>query len=314
MKRILLLLLLVLLPVVPTTAKTISKITAVVNNDIITTYQLEKAVVAALSAKTNGSQLTPKEFEQLRVLVLERLINEKLVEQRIVELGLEVAEPELAAAIEDVQRKNNLTRSMLEQALKAQGMTFDEYREQLKKELLRYKLLGREVNYKVQVTSSEVRSYFREHIEDYSALPQVRVSNISFQLPADVSTVQMNEIRQQADDSRDRLLKGEEFEKVLAGQGETASGGDMGKLVLEELTPQLQEVLAGLEVGQVSELVVFNNQLHLFLITARDPGDKDLYDRVKYEIEELLVKEKTEVRFREWAKELRDQGHVEVRI
>ncbi len=311
MKSILLLLLSVALLTTPALGKTLSKVAAVVNNDIVTSYQLDKAVVSALSANTKGNQLTAEQFDQLRSQVLEQLINEKLVEQRIDELGLIVGEAEIDAAIQDVQLKNNLTRERLEEALSAQGMTFASYQEQLKKEILRYKLLGREVNYKVQVTESEIREYFREHIDDYRATPKVRVSHISYQFPSDEAGREA--IYQQALVTRDLLQSGEDFEKVLVGQEDVASGRDMGQLVIEELAEQLQEALADLEVGQVSEPIEMSGQLHLFQITARNPGDITLYDRAKIEIEETLKKQKTELRFKEWAKELRDNGHVEIR-
>lgn len=312
-RTILLLILLTgLLPANPALAKTLSKVVAVVNNDIISSYQLDKAVLAALEKHPAGNQLTAQQFDQLRVNILEQLINEKLAKQRIMELGLQVGEAELNAAIEDVQLKNNLTRSMLEEALQAQGMDFASYREQLKDEILRYKLLGREVNYKVQVTSGEVREYFREHIDEFRATPKLRVSNISYSLPADAA--ELAALRKQAEVTRDLLLSGEPVEKILAAQGDVASVTDMGELIEAELTEQLQGALFGLDVGQVSEPLEMNGRLNLFLVTDRNPGDIHLFDRVKGVIEQRLEKEKTDARFKEWAQELRDNGYVDIRL
>ncbi|HEY5674708.1 MAG TPA: SurA N-terminal domain-containing protein [Malonomonas sp.] len=310
---LLLVLLTSLLPASPVLAKTLSKVVAVVNRDIISSYQLDKAVLAALEKHSKGNQLTAQQFDQLRENVLEQLINEKLAKQRIKELGLQVGEAELDAAIEDVQRKNNLTRSMLENALQAQGMDFESYRATLRDEILRYKLLGREVNYKVQVTSGEVRDYFREHIDEFRATPKVRVSHISFPLPA-TEGAELTALRKQAEVTRDLLLSGEPRDKVAATLGEGASINDMGELVEAELTQELQAALSGLEVGQVSQPLELNGQLHLFLITDRNPGDINLFDRVKGEIEQRIEKEKTDARFKEWAQELRDNGYVDIRI
>ncbi len=311
MKRTLLLLFVAGLLTNPVAAKTLSKVAAVVNKDIISTYQLDKAVITALANDTKGNQLTAEQFDQLRLRILEQLINEKLVDQRIAELGLTVGDTEIDAAVLDVQRKNNLSREKLEMALTAQGMDMAGYRAQLRKEILRYKLLGREVNYKVQVTESEIRDYFREHIDEYRAAPRVRVSHISYRLPADEAG--RAAINKQAIITRDLLTSGEEFDKVLVGQEDVASGSDMGEVVMEELAEPLQEILQNLQVGEVSEPVEMGDQLHLFQVTAHTPGDANLYDRKKIEIEEILKKEKTEIRFKDWAKELRDNGHVEIR-
>jgi len=314
MKRALFSLLLLALLAQPVAAKSLTKVAAVVNNDIITTYQLDKAVLDALARDAKGNQLTSEQFDQLKERSLETLINEKLVEQRIKELGLTVGDPELNAAIEDVQIKNNLTAEQLQAAVEAQGMSFEDYRQQLKNEILRYKLLGREVNYKVQVTSSEVREYFREHIDEYRAKPKLRVSSLSFEVPANISEAEMAELNKQVDVTRDLLMDGEDFDKVLEAQGDAAFGGDMGYLVKEDLTEQLQQALAGLEVGQVSEPVQMNNQLHLFMVTEYNPGDINLFDRVKGDIEKILEQQKTDARFKEWAKELRERGYIDIRI
>ena len=314
MKRYLLLLLLMTLAVQPATAKNLTKVTAVVNNDIISSYQLDKAVLEALASDAKGNQLTSKQFDELKARVLENLINEKLVEQRIKELGLTVPDPELNAAIEDVQIKNNLTAEMLKQAVEAQGMSFEDYRQQLKNEILRYKLLGREVNYKVQVTTGEVREYFREHIDEYRAKPKIRVSSVSFEIPTNISEDEMQELNKRVAVTRDLLINGEEFDKVLEAQGDGVFGGDMGEMVPEDLAQELQDALAGLTVGQVSEPVTMNNQLLLFMVTEHNPGDINLYDRVKGDIEKTLEKQKTDARFKEWAQELRDRGHIDIRI
>ena len=105
----------------PVTAKTLSRIVAVVNDDIITSYQLDQAVKNNLRQMTNQNQLTAAQFDQVRTQTLDKLINDKLMEQKIKALGLEVSDAELSAAIDDVRRKNNLTEEALNNALQAQG-------------------------------------------------------------------------------------------------------------------------------------------------------------------------------------------------
>ena len=240
MKRFLLFIALTLLFVQPLAAKTLSKVAAVVNNEIISSDQLEKAVLDALAKEPKGNQLTSSQFEQLKSTVLDTMINEKLVAQRIKELDLRVPDPELNAAIEDVQLKNKLSAEQLKQAVEAQGMSFEEYRQEIKKEILNFKLLSREVNAKVQVTAGEVREYFREHIDQYRAKPQMRVSSMSFEIPANSSEEELEQLRNQVADVREKLQQGGDFDQLLEAQGDSAFGGDMGSLVIEDLTAQLQ--------------------------------------------------------------------------
>lgn len=313
-KKMLLLWLLVLATVLPVAARTLIEVAAVVNDEIITTYQLDQAVKTALQQRTDVDQLSSEQFEQVHSAVLEQLIAEKLLEQRATELGLEVTENELEAAIEDVQRKNDLNREQLDQALEAQGMTMAGYRERIRKEIRRYKLLGREVNTKVLVTSEEVKTYFREHIDEYRVEPRVHVKRISFPLSGTLSVAQRAALSERLEQAAERLSDGEPFAEVLADQGPGAGGEDMGGLVEEDLAEPLQEVLKDLEPGQVSAPVEFNGRLQIFQVTARDPGDPGLFDRVKGDIEAKLREQKTDERFQQWQQELRTDAHIDIRI
>ncbi|MCF6238465.1 MAG: peptidyl-prolyl cis-trans isomerase, partial [Candidatus Marinimicrobia bacterium] len=124
----------------------------------------------------------------------------------------------------------------------------------------------------------------------------------------------MAEFNKRVDTSRKLLLNGEEFNKVLEAQGDSASGGDMGELVEADMAKPLQSALAGLEPGDVSEPVEINGKIHIFQVTKRIGDDSDPFSRVKGEIEEKLKREKTDARFEEWQKELRDNAHIEIRI
>ncbi len=302
-----------LVTVAPVSAKTLSKVAAVVNDEIITTYQLDKAVVAALAKKSNSNQLTATQFDQMKIQVLKKMVNDKLLKQRIVELDLHVSAAEIDNAVEDVQRKNGLTREELEQALVSQGMSMAKYMQQIKDEILRYRLLGREVNYKVMVTSREVRSYYDQHIDEYDTTPKIRINRISFDIPAGNEDEQLA-FRKRVNVSRYLLLDGEGFEKVLATQEDSVSGDDMGLLVEADLAEPILLALVGLVSGDVSEPVEIGGQLHLFQITERTSIAGDPFDQYKAEIEEKLKREKTDIRFDEWQLELSDKAFIEIRI
>ncbi len=313
-KRVLFILLIFGLCSLPVSAKTLTKVAAVVNDDIITSYQLDQALKEALANIPDQNRLTSAQFDQLKEKTLHKLIGDKLVDQRIKELDLQVSESELSAAIDDVRRKNNLTEEALQQALAAQGMTMASYRQKITKELLRYKLMGREVNHKVLVTSGEVRDYFREHIDDYRVQPKVHVKEIAYPIPAGASQQDLEKLQKQAELTRQLLLDGEDFDKVVAGQADIASGLDMGEVVEKDLAEPLQKILAGLTAGQISEPIQLNGKLHLFVIADRNPGDSHLFDRVKGKIEDTLRQQKAEARYQEWEQEIYDKAHIDIRI
>lgn len=304
--------LLLILAAAPAFAETISRVAAIVNDDIITTFQLDKAVAA--ERKTNNlTELSEESLKRLQSQLLERMIDEKLLAQRVAELGLNVSEKELESAIDDVQKQNSLTREQLIMALKNQGMDFMTYRENLKQEIMRYKLIGREVSGRVEVTNKEVRLYFREHIDEYRVEPTVHLQRISFNVPADATPEQQAAVQDLAEAVRNKLtIDKEPFDAVLASLGNAADGADMGSLEESALLPLVQDAIRGLEAGQLSEPTEAAGSLHLFLIADRNPGDNQLFDKVKSEIQEILRKENTDKRFVEWSQELRKQAHIKI--
>jgi len=314
MKYISLSLFCLLLLVSPVTAKTLIKVAAVVNDDIITTYQLDKAVNVALRSNPKRNQMTAAQFDEFKLQVLKKMINEKLLEQRSKELGLTVPDADIESAIKDVEEKNGLTREALVRALAAQGTTLGDYRESVRKEILRYKLLSREVGHKVLVTTNEIRNYYNKHIDEYSNTePKIRINRISYTIPQG-DEKQKAAFYKQVEVTRDLLQNGEDFNKVLAGQGSGVTGGDMGEVPEADLAKPIQQALEGLKTGDVSKPVEINGQLHLFQITYRtEPGD-DPFELAKDEIEAKLRKEKADIRFKEWQKELYDNAHIEIKI
>ena len=311
--RIILLALLLTSLAAPLRAATVSGIAAVVNDRVITTHQLDQAVAVALEGKP---QPTPVELANLRSQLLSRLIEDSLVEQKIAELGLKVGDEEVEAAIRDVQKQNNLTREQLVAALQAQGMDFAAYQESLRKQILRFKLVGREVQSKVEVTNQDALDYFREHIDDYREAPYTRISRITFPVPAAASAQAREAIRAQAEEARQKLLAGEDLNVVLKAYAAAgAEGGDMGTFKEGELSDVFDQAIRDLQQGQVSDVVAGpKGNLYLFKVDVRKPGTIRKFDTVKGEIEKTLLEKKREDRFKEWAQGLRKDAYIDIRI
>ena len=103
-------------------AEVVSKVAAVVNDSIITTYQLEKAFEKTLALNPGSENLGSAEKDKMRRQLLDKLIEEELVKERVKQLPLPVSDDDVEAAIQDVQNQNNLTRQQLQEELQQQGM------------------------------------------------------------------------------------------------------------------------------------------------------------------------------------------------
>ncbi|MCF6178950.1 MAG: SurA N-terminal domain-containing protein [Geopsychrobacter sp.] len=295
-------------------AETLIKTVAIVNNDVVTSYQLEKKLAAAMARDETNNRLDQKQHAELRRKVLNSLIEDRLVEQRIHEIGLSVTDQELNSAIEDVQRQNKLTREQLKTALETQGMSYADYRSDLRKEILRYKLIAREVRSKVEVTNTQIRSYFETHKADYMTQPTLRLGRISYPLPEGATEKTKEQLKQQAQIARQQLLGGKPFDEVLAALGSDVNGGDMGVMTENELSPQMLKGIKGLATGQVSEPMETAGTIHICQILARTPAGAELTPEVSSSIEKILATKNSEKRFSDWKKELRKHAMVDIRI
>lgn len=295
-------------------AEVVDRIVAVVNNEIVTSVQLDKELAARMAAENQSLSAGPGELAARRSKVLEGLIEEALIRQKIAELGLKVSDEEIEAAIRDVQKQNKLTREQLQEALKAQGMGFEEYRETLGKQILRFKLIGREVQSKVEVTNQEIRDYFRDHIDQFREEPSTRLSRLTF--PLNVSNPeQLAAVRAKAAGALARLRQGEEFGVVLQSyklEG-SAEGGDMGSFAEGEITPAFAQAVEGLKEGGISEIVEAAGGLHILKVVEKSSGKVQQFDSVKDEIRKVLMEKKTQEQFKRWAEGLKTGAYIDIR-
>ncbi len=300
-----------LLSALPAQAEVVSRIAAVVNDNIITTLQLDERIAAELGAETAANIGAPE-----RLVVLDKMIQEALVEQRVKQLGMTVGDEEVERAIQDVERQNNIDRNQLELALQAQGLTMESYRAKLRRQLLEFKLVGREIRDKIEVTNQEMRSYYREHIEDYREDPFLRLSRITFAVPANAAADQLSALRALSREALLRLRGGEEFEQVLAAyQGDKgAEGGPMGRFGKDELTDPFAPAVAGLMPGQFSEVIDTPQGLHILRLDELNPGKVPDFESVKEQISQLLIEEKRKVAIDGWVENLKKDAHIEIKL
>jgi peptidyl-prolyl cis-trans isomerase SurA len=298
----------------PAPAETVSRVAAVVNGNIITTYQLDQALNAQLAK--SAKQQTPAQVGALRKELLSRLIEEELVQQRIHALRLQVSDEEVENAILDVQKQSQLTREQLEQAVQGQGLTFAAYRENLRKQILRYKLVGQEVRSKVDVSEREIRDYYRAHLEEYRLAPTVTLSAITFPVPEKAGAAERESIRTAAREALSRLGEDAAVDQVAVSYSNSfgATGGELGRFSEGELSPELATAVAGIEKGGLGSLVETDKAIVVLKVDDRSPGGLRQFEAVRPEITQTLMDQKTDGRVREWTQTLKQKSFIDIRL
>ncbi len=295
-------------------AQVVSRVAAVVNKEIISTHQLDQRLQEQLAKQQK--QPSPVQMGALRQELLSRMIEESLVQQRISALNLTVSEEEIETALMDVQKKNKLSRDDLEDAVQSQGLDFDDYRDNLRQQILRYKLIGEEVRSQIDVPERELVEYYRAHLDDYRLPPEVELSAISFPVSEKASEQERTQIRKMANEALARLQQGEALEEVSDSYNQTygATGGSMGNFVYEELTPEYVEAINEVGDGTFTAPVEMGTAIHLLRVDDRLSEGLRQFDVVKFDIHQRILDQKTDARIKEWTKALKNKAFIDIRL
>ena len=161
------------------------RIVAVVNDEVITLSELNGAFDpyrAKLEAAYQGQE-REKALTEARETLLNRMIDALLMQQESRKTGIVVREEEVADAIKDLLAKRNISQEELLKGLAQEGMTLSAYRKEIRDQIMRIKLIRRDIKSRVAVTDEEIGEYYRKHREDYEGKESVRIKPTLLLLP-----------------------------------------------------------------------------------------------------------------------------------
>jgi len=285
-------------------AKAVDSIAAIVNDEIITALELD--IETAKRAKAG------LDMNNSRAKMLDVLIEEKLIGQRVKELGLKVSPQEIESAINDVQSQNKLSREQLIQALQMQGIDFSTYKDQLKSQIIRYKLVNEEVQSRADVLTQEIKEYYELHQEDYKLPPYVRLAHISLPLP---DATKLEKEKRKVSRLRKELTEPMDFLallEVIAAYPEFHLK-DMGKFEKGQLSTPFSAAIEEVPAGGVSDVINAFGTLHLLYVLERNENRIKPMEEVKDEIHKLLRDRKVEEKFKNWSKDMRKNARIEIK-
>lgn len=304
-------------PKIVTSGKVINGIAAVVNDEIITLYEINRESQPVIREREKKGALDDAERSRIRRSALDGLVEKHLVEQKIRELNIRVSEEEIRQSIEDVKRQNGMSQEALVAALAGQGLSFDQYRSQLQEQLEKLKLISSEVRSKIQVGETEMREYYEANRAAYAEDDTYRARHIFFKAndkaPADALKRSMTNALMVLAEAK----SGKDFAELAKTYSEDPAaakdGGDLGRFRKNDMQPELAQAIVALKPGDVSELVYTPAGFHIIKLEERISGRMKPFEAVRGEIEEALYRKKSEERFAQWARELRAKATVEIK-
>ena len=296
----------------------VDRIVAVVNDEIITLYDLNqtlKPYEENIQALGYPSEKARETIFKLRTDLLNKLVDEKLADQQIKKNSIRISAQEIDKTIERIKEGRSYTDEDLRAGLAEQGLTIEEYRENLKNQLLRGKLVNREVKSKIVITSEEIEKYYNDHIEKYAGETKYYLWNIfiRFSRLADESEKQI--AFEKMETVLRQLKQGRSFESLAAetpDSPQSPEGTDLGLYRLEELSPQLRNAVKDMKVGEYSSILNIAEGYQIIYVQKVFVTDPKAVSDVKAEIEDVLYNEAVDNRYNTWLSELRKQSHIKI--
>jgi len=299
-------------------AVVVDRIVAVVNEDLITLFDLNQnfqPYEANIKALGYSPERERETLYKLRADLLNKLIEEKLADQVVKENNIEVSEEEIDTALERLKDSRSLTDDELRAGLAQQGLTLEEYRSSLKKQLLRSKLVNREVKSKIVITADDITAYYDAHREKFAGESKYHLWNIFIRIPefADEST------RRSALEKMEAVLaqlkQGRSFVSLAAGDSDSPTalkGADLGLFKLEELSSELQAAVRDMKAGDFSPILNTDMGYQIIFVQKIVETEPKSLEAVKSEIQEILYNEAVDNKFQTWLKDLRKQSHIKI--
>ncbi|MGV8079443.1 MAG: SurA N-terminal domain-containing protein [Syntrophales bacterium] len=299
-------------------AEILDRIAAVVNGEVITLSEWNTAFQAVQERIEKGYKGPNKDqiMEEARAATLNRLINSKLIELESKKAGMTVKEEDINAAIRDMLSRQKISLEDLRKNLAKEGITLEQYKEDIRENMTRQRLIRREIGAKVVVNDEEIGEYYKNHREDYEGTEAVHLHLIFLPLPGDAGTEGRDRLRTEARSILDRIRKGESFEAMayqFTKGPAPEQGGDIGFVERNSLVAEADREAFRLNVGEVSDVIEASTGFYILkVVDKRGAGTKSLAD-VRNEIKARIENEKMNKKFDEWIADLRKSALIEIK-
>ena len=289
----------------PVGARTVEGIAAIVDGDPITLSEVRQFARRFSAVPRPGLPELDHTPE-----VLQLLIEERLVEREAEKIGISIEPSEVDRAINDLLQANSLTPEALETLLADQGLSLEYYRTEIRRELIKAKLIAREIQPRVFLSEEKIRTYYLENRDRFSAPPEVRISQIFLGGSGRRTEKKVADVKRRLDSGEDFTALAREFSEDPSGR----QGGDLGFFTLEELRPELREVITALPPNQPSDPVSTPDGFHILMVTASRKGGRIPFEEVKNQVTEELFTREIERGFRSWIENVRLKAKIEIKL
>ena len=270
-------------------AQALDSIAATVNDEAISNSFLQSQVKILKFNVRNANILPPK--HELDRQVLEKIISDKIQLQHAKKARLEVMPQEITAMVEDQAKSRGLTTKGLKDALKTAGITYKDYVDLIKEEILIQQLHQREVIQDVAVSNSEIESFLNSPEGQDQTGTEYELGHILLVLPEAPSASQLEAKRKEAVALVATLRQGADFSKTAMAKSSdrfAMSGGNLGWKKVSEVPTLFVKHVPSMQPGEILEPVQSSSGFHILKLLNKRIGKETMH--VETRVRQILIK------------------------
>jgi peptidyl-prolyl cis-trans isomerase SurA len=320
-RKFILILLSIILLCLPVYAEVVDRIVAVVNDEIITLYEFNEAFEPYRKNIENTYKGNDKDalIKQTQETFFQRIIDKMLIEQEAKKKGISdtVKEEDVMGVIQDMLNKQNLSMQDFLKNLASEGSSIEAIKKDIRSQIIRMRLLRREVKDKIIVTDEEIGEYYDKNRQEYEGKESVRMKQLLLMLPPNADTNVKTKLKNEALHLRELIIEGESFDVLTAKYSKgpaAAQGGDVGFIERGTIIPEVEAMAFSLPVDQVSEVIESNLGFHIIKVVDKKGAGLKPIALVREEIKAKLEEEKLDKKFEEWISSVRARSHIEIKL
>lgn len=296
----------------------VDRIVAVVNQEIITLSEVERMVGHLKQEIEGGDRLERRSrANELSRMALERLIEEKLIDQEAKRSGIKTTAKEIDSAIEDIKRRNSATQEDMERALARDGLTLEAFKKEIEKKITRSKMIQWAVKVELNVGEKELRDFYLKNADRYRTEESYRPGHILFKVPTEATPEEVREIRAKCQRVLTKIKAGEDFGELAILYSEDISSkdkGDLGFFKKGELLPVFEKEALRLKIGEVSGIVRTDFGFHIIKLLDRKGTDPLPYEEVKEKVRADYLDREFEKGLKQFLTKLREKSIIEIKL
>jgi peptidyl-prolyl cis-trans isomerase SurA len=293
-------------------AHVVERIIARVNSEIVTQrqYDREKAKLhATLAQEVTGPEFETRFKEESRNL-LRDMINESLLVQKAKDLDINV-DTDVIKRLDEMRKQYNLgTLEDLQKDVEQQGIIWEDFKDQIKRQLLMREVIGREVGSRVMVSREDARKFYEAHKKEFESpgmihLDEILISNEKYPKPDEAKT--------RAEAALAEIKAGAKFSSVVKKYSDgpnTDQSGDIGLTNAGSVAPAIADAVNKLEVNDTTDLIpTKNGYLILRLVERFSPGVPK-FEEVEQRVDEALYNQQMAPKLTEFETQLRKDSYI----